>query len=335
MGRKKVLVTDYTWDNTDAEADVLREAGAELVVATSGDPEDLASLVVDADAILTCFKQVPADVIRAGRHLQVVGRYGIGVDNIDVAEATRLGILVTNVPAYCLDEVAEHALGLLLGLARNIPRYNAAVRDGQWNLKAGRPLFRVAGQTLGIVGFGKVGQTLAAKAAGFGVRILAYDPFMDAARIQAAGAEPQELDKLLQRSDLVSLHVPLTESTKHLIDESRLRSMKATAFIVNTSRGSIIDLAALKKALSEGWIAGAGLDVFEPERLPNDHPLLAEPNLITTPHVAFYSEESVLELERKAARNVADVLMGRLPESVVNREVLRLPRWQHLSTARC
>lgn len=335
MSARQVLVTDYTWDNTDAEAEVLAQAGAELVLAKTGDPDELASLVVDADAILTCFKQVPADVIRAGQRLQVVGRYGIGVDNIDVAEATRLGILVTNVPAYCLDEVAEHALGLLLGLARNIPAYNASVRDGKWDLKAGRPLFRVAGQTLGVMGFGKIGQTLAAKASGFGVKVLAYDPFMDAERIRSRGVEPSDLDDLLARSDLVSLHVPLTDATRHLINESRLRSMKPTAFLVNTSRGGIIDLDALARALREGWIAGAGLDVFEPERLPRDHPLLALPNLVATPHVAFYSEESVLELERKAARNVADVLLGRLPESVVNREVLELPRWQHLVGAGC
>lgn len=334
MSAKRVLVTDYTWDNTEAEAAVLAEADAELVVAKAGDPTELASLVVDADAILTCFKQVPAEVIRAGQHLQVIGRYGIGVDNIDVVEASRLGIIVTNVPAYCLDEVAEHALGLLLGLARNIPAYNTAVRDGNWDLKAGRRLFRMAGQTLGIVGFGKIGQTLATKASGFGVRVLAYDPLMDAERIRARGAEPSDLDDLLRRSDLVSLHVPLTDATRHLIDARRLRIMKPTAFLVNTSRGGIIDLEALREALSQGWIAAAGLDVFEPERLPPDHPLLTLPNLVATPHVAFYSEESVLELERKAARNVADVFMGRLPESVVNRDVLQLPRWQHLSGLR-
>jgi len=335
MSSKQVLVTDYTWDNTEAEAEVLAEADAELIIARSGDPAELASLVVEADAILTCFKQVPAEVLRTGRRLQVVGRYGIGVDNIDVAEATRLGVLVTNVPAYCLDEVAEHALALLFGLARNVPAYNAGVREGRWDLKAGRRLYRVAGQTLGVVGFGKIGQTLAAKASGIGVRILAYDPFADAATIRARGAEPTELDGLLRTSDLVSLHVPLTDSTKHLIDEQRLRSMKPTAFLVNTSRGAIIDQDALLRALSEGWIAGAGLDVFETERLPRDHPLLAQPNLIATPHVAFYSEESVLELERKAARNVADVLLGRLPQSIVNPQVLELPRWRHLARARC
>lgn len=330
MSQKKVLVTDFTWDSVAPEAEVLLEAGAQLVLAKSGDPDELESLVVDADGILTCFKQVPAGVIRAGEKLQVVGRYGIGVDNIDVVEATRLGILVTNVPAYCLDEVSEHALGLLFGLARNIPTYNLGVREGRWDLKASRPLYRVAGQTLGIVGFGKIGQTLAAKASGLGVKIMAYDPFLDSARIRDHGIQPSDLDTLLRDSDLVSLHVPLTDATRHLIDETRFRSMKATAFLVNTSRGAIVDMDALFKALSEGWIAGAGLDVYEPERLPADHPLLALPNLIATPHVAFYSEESVLELERKAARNVADVLLGRLPESVVNREVLELPRWQHL-----
>ncbi|TAN32352.1 C-terminal binding protein [bacterium] len=334
MTQKRVLVTDYTWDSTDPEAAVLAEAGAKLIVAKTGEPEELESLVSDADAILTCFKQVPARVLRAGHRLQVVGRYGIGVDNIDVTAATQLGIIVTNVPAYCLDEVAEHAIALILSLARNVPRYDNGTRAGKWDLKAGRPLYRVAGRTLGIVGFGKIGQTLATKAIGLGLAILAYDPFIDAAAARAHHAEACTLEDLLKRSDYISLHTPLTDSTRHLIDESKLRLMKPSAFLVNTSRGGILDQDSLVKALREGWIAGAGLDVFERDRLPDEHPLLSLPNLIATPHVAFYSEESVLELERKAARNVANVLSGQLPESIVNPAVLQLPRWAHLGRGR-
>jgi D-3-phosphoglycerate dehydrogenase / 2-oxoglutarate reductase len=330
MTEKIVLVTDYTWPSTAPEAEVLSEVGARLLEAKTGGEDELLSLVPQADAILTCFAQVPASVIRAGKNLQVVGRYGIGVDNIAVDEATRLGIPVTNVPAYCLDEVAEHAMALLLACARGVARYHVAVHDGNWSLQTAMPLFRVRGRTLGILGFGKIGQTLADKARGFGLKIIAHDPFMSSEAIGQKGAEPVSLDELLAGSDFLSVHTPLTPDTRGMLNTERLRCMKPTAFVINTARGAIIDQDALLQALQEGWIAGAALDVFVPERLPADHPLLALPNLIATPHVAFYSEESVRELEIKAARNVAAILSGRLPDAIVNPEVLKLPRWAHL-----
>jgi D-3-phosphoglycerate dehydrogenase / 2-oxoglutarate reductase len=330
MTEKIVLVTDYSWPSTAPEAEVLAEVGAALLEAKTGSEDELLALAPRADAILTCFAQVPASVIRAGQKLQVVGRYGIGVDNIAVDEATRLGIAVTNVPAYCLDEVAEHALALLLTCARGVVRYHIAANEGNWSLQTAMPLFRVRGRTLGILGFGKIGQTLADRAAGFGLKILAHDPLMSAEAIGYRGVEPVSLDDLLARSDFLSIHTPLTPDTRGLLNAQRLRCMKPTAYLINTARGAIVDQDALVQALQEGWIAGAALDVFVPERLPADHPLLAQPNLIATPHVAFYSEESVRELEIKAARNVAAILSGRRPEAIVNPEVLRLPRWAHL-----
>jgi D-3-phosphoglycerate dehydrogenase len=191
-------------------------------------------------------------------------------------------------------------------------------------------MYRVKGRTLGIVGFGKIGQTLAEKAKGFGLRIIASDPFMQADVVRQHGAELVSLDDVFTQSDFISLHSPSTPDTQHLVNAERLRKMKPTAFLINTARGAIIDQDALFTALKECWIAGAALDVFVPERLPADHPLLSLPNLITTPHVAFYSEESVLELEVKAARNVAAILSGQRPEAIVNPEVLNLPRWSHL-----
>ena len=331
MNSKNVLVTDYTWPSTEPEAEVLAEAGASLLIAETGEEEELIELVPQADGILTCFKHVTAAVIRAGKKLQVIGRYGIGVDNIAVEEATRQGIPVTNVPAYCLDEVAEHAMAFLLACARGICRYNSAVREENWELKTGMPLYRVRGRTLGILGFGKIGQTLAEKAGGFGMRIVAYDPYLDDETISRNGAQPLSLDELISESDYLSVHSPLTPETEDLIDEERLRQMKPTAFLINAARGAVINIDALVTALREGWIAGAALDVFVPERLPADHPLLALPNLIATPHVAFYSEESVLDLQVKAARNVRDILSGKRPEAVVNAEVLELPRWSHLN----
>jgi D-3-phosphoglycerate dehydrogenase len=328
---RKVLVTDYTWASTEPEAAVLATADAELVVAETGGEDELVTLVRDADAILTCFAKVTDSVVRAGEGLQVIGRYGIGVDNIAVDEATRRGIPVTNVPTYCLDEVAEHALALVLAFARRLHVYNAAVREDDWELGRGAPMYRIAGGTLGIVGFGKIGQTLARKTSGLGLRILAYAPRQGSDAVRAAGAARASLEELARESDYVSVHLPLNAETRGLIGEELLRSMKPTAFLVNTARGGIVDQDALLRALRDGWIAGAGVDVFEPERLPADHPLLAQPNLVATPHVAFYSEESVHDLEVLAAENVAAVLSGRRPANLVNPEVLELPRWAHLS----
>ena len=326
----RVLVTDVAWPSVEPEAAVLARAGADLLLAETGSEEELLRLVPAADAILTCWVQVPARVIQAGAKLQVIGRYGIGVDNIDVDEATRRGIIVTNVPAYCLDEVSDHAMALILACARKICHFDALVHDGDWEIASGKPLFRLRGQTLGIIGFGKIGRTLAPKAQAFGLRILVHDPYVDADEVASRGCEKVELDVLLSKADFVSLHVPLTEATRGLIDEPRLRRMKPTAFVVNTARGAIIDQDALVRSLEHGWIAGAALDVFVPERLPADHALLKLPNVIATPHVAFYSEQSVQDLEVLAAENVGAVLSGRRPAAVVNPEVLDLPRWVHL-----
>jgi D-3-phosphoglycerate dehydrogenase len=290
----------------------------------------LVQLVPQADAILTCFAHVTPNVVRAGAKLQVIGRYGIGVDNIAVDEATERGILVTNVPAYCLDEVAEQALSFCFALARKTVRYNAAVHAGNWALQTGMPIYRMAGRTLGILGFGKIGQTLALKARGLGLRLIAYDAFMSTEEIRQQNVEPVGLDALFAQSDFLSVHTPLTPDTRSLVNAERLRRMKPTAFVINTSRGAVINHEALYQALTERWIAGAGIDVFEPERLPADHPLLTLPNLIATPHVSFYSEESVVELETKAAQNVAAILSGQRPQAIINPQVLALARWAHL-----
>lgn len=327
---KTVLVTDYTWSDTDIEAAILAEAGARLLIAETGSEDELLDLVVEADGILTCFKTVSERVIRAGKRLQVIGRYGIGVDNIAVATATELGIPVTNVPAYCLDEVAEHVLALLLSVARSIVRYDRHVHLGDWALSNGLPLRRIAGQTLGIIGYGKIGAALALKARGLGLQILAYSPSAGTGTTDSLGTRFASLETVLSESDFVSLHVPLNARTHHLIDAARLSLMKPTATLINTARGGIVDTSALAEALQNGTIAAAALDVFSPEPLPGDHPLLSLPNVIATPHVAFYSEESIVELETKAARNVANILHGRRPESIVNPNVLQLNRWAHL-----
>jgi D-3-phosphoglycerate dehydrogenase len=321
MSPRRVLVTDITWPDTTIEEQVLGTVGAELVLAPSGEEAELVQLARDADAILTCFAHVTPAVVAAAPRLQVIGRYGIGVDNIAVAEATARGIPVTNVPAYCLDEVAEHVLAMILSLVRGLHRYDRAVRAGDWSLGTGLPTRRVAGTTLGIVGFGRIGQTLAEKARGLGMHVVAYEPHAPQ-RARAAGVEVLDLLELAGRCDFVSLHAPATPQTTGLIDEAFLAAMRPTAYLINAARGALVDQDALVAALAAGRIAGAGLDVFVPERLPADHPLLRCDRVLATPHTAFYSEESMAELARVAAENVAAVLAGRRPAAVVNPEVL-------------
>ena len=316
----KVLVTDISWPDTTIEDEVLGAVDSVTVLAETGEEDELVELVRDADAILTCFAHVTPAVVAAGERLRVIGRYGVGTDNIAVEEATRRGIPVTNVPVYCTDEVTEHVLAMLLAHVRGIVPYDRAVRRGDWSLATGLPTRRVAGRTLGIVGFGAIGQTLARKARGLDLAVVAHDA--DEARVREGGAEPVGLLELAGRADFVSVHVPLVEATRGLIGREFLSAMKPSAYLFNAARGAIVDHDALLWALQTGEIAGAGIDVFEPERLPADHPLLAEERLLATPHTAFYSDESMRDLARLAAENVAAVLAGREPASLVNPQIL-------------
>jgi D-3-phosphoglycerate dehydrogenase / 2-oxoglutarate reductase len=314
----RVLVTDHPAPSVRIEAEVLEAVGAELVLARQGDENELLSLVADADAILTCFRHVTGAVIRRGDRLKTIARYGVGVDNIAVDVATERGISVTNVPVYCVDEVAEHAIALLMTLVRRTARYDADIRAGGWRIETGMPIHRLSGSSLGVVGFGNIGRAVARRALGLGLRVLVADPSEPEDAIHAAGAEPRSLDDLLAESDAVTLHAPLRAETHHLLDGRRLALMRRGSLLINCARGGIVDPLALATALSSGAIGGAGIDVFEPERLPLDHPLMAAPNTVFTPHVAFYSEESIAELCRQAAENVADVLAQRTSSNIVN-----------------
>lgn len=329
--RSAVLVTDHPWPSSAPEEKLLAAVGARMVFATTGEEEELVELAAGADAILTCFAQVTERVVRAAPRLQVIGRYGIGVDNIAVAEATSQGILVTNTPSYCINEVVEHTLALMLNLGRRVTVYDRAVRGGHWSMAPGQPVHRISGQTVGIVGFGEIGQAVALRAAALGLRVIVHHPRRSPEELRTAGVEPVSLDELAQQSDFITLHLPLNDATRGLVDADFLRAMKCSAFLINTARGAVIDQDALVRALREGWIAGAALDVVVPERLADDHPLLGLPNLIITPHVAYYSEESLLDLGRLAAENVAAVLAGRRPPWIVNPSVLDLARWSGLA----
>jgi D-3-phosphoglycerate dehydrogenase / 2-oxoglutarate reductase len=320
---KRVLVTDYMWPTLDIERGILGEVGAELVVAETGSEEELTALADGVDAILTNWKKVPPSALDAAPACVIVARYGVGVDNIPVDHATALGILVANVPDFCLDEVSDHAMALLLALARRVPSFSRATRSGTWDLLGGgRGLPRLRGQQLGLIGFGNIGRTVVPKARGFGLDVVAYTPRLPEG-VDASGARTtSDLQSLLAESDYVSLHLPATPETRGLIGEAELRAMKPTAYLINTSRGALVDEDALQRALTEGWIAGAGLDVLAQEPPPDGHPLLALDNVVATPHAGFYSEPAIAELATKAATNAATALRGEVPATTLNRVVL-------------
>ena len=323
-----VVVTDVAWPDVERESELLSEAGAVVRLAETGEEAELLELTRDAVAILTCWKRVSEDVIRSAEGLLVVGRYGVGVDNIAVEAATERGVIVTNVPGFCADELAEHALALVFALVRRPHAFDAEIRAGRWSPVAEPPLRRLRGRTLGIVGLGAAGQALAGRAAGLGLEVLAA---VRTGRTPPAQVRAVALEELAERSDVVSLHVPLTAETRGLVDAAFLARMRRDAYLVNTSRGAVVDSGALAAALHEGRIAGAALDVTDPEPLPAGHPLLSAPNLLLTPHVGFSSVESLETLKEGAAGSVADVLCGRRPEHIVNPEVLAHHRWRALA----
>ena len=318
----RILITDIAWPSTAPEREVLAELDAEVIESDSPDEERLVELAQDVTGIITCFAKVTERVIAASPRLRVVGRTGVGTDNIDVTACTRRGIPVTYVPDYAIEEVADHAMALLMAFARKIVALDRLTKAGRWETKPARPLHRLRGRTLGILGYGRIGHALALRAIPHGLKILVFDPYITADRVADIGAELVSKERLLAESDAISVHAPLTAETRHVIGEAELRAMKPEACLINTARGPLVDEYALARALSEGWIAGAGIDVLEAEPPPDGHPLLAEPHAIVTPHAAFMSEESVLELERRAALAVVRVLQGRMPEFIWNREVL-------------
>jgi D-3-phosphoglycerate dehydrogenase len=324
---KSVLVTDYAWPSLDPERAILAAAGAEIVVADSGDEDELVELSSGADAILTNWKPVTARLLANATQCMTVARYGVGLDNIDVAAATELGIVVTNVPDFCVDEVSDHTLALVLALSRRIVDFAGQTRSGGWDNKGFGNMHRLRGQTLGLIGFGRIARRVAGKARPFGYRVLAYSPSLTPGNHD--GVTAASFEKVLRSSDVVSLHAPATPSTRNMIGESELAMMRPGSLLVNTARGALVDEDALRRALMEGRLGGAGLDVMDEEPPPPDHPLRSTPGVVMTPHASFYSVESVRELQETAADNVAAVLGGRLPRTVVNPDVLTSP---HLRT---
>ncbi|MDP6714480.1 MAG: C-terminal binding protein [SAR202 cluster bacterium] len=320
----KVLITDHVWPTTEPEETVLKEeADAEAIVAPDSSEETLISLAGDVDAIMTCFAQVTPNVLRAAEKCVAVGRFGVGFDNIAVDTATELGMAVTYVPDYCVDEVSDHVMALLLTWNRRVALLDNSVKTTGWgSVPLTMRIMRLRGKKLGIIGFGRIGKSVCAKARAFGFEVLASDPFVPAEVVAEEGATLVDMDTLLRESDFVSLHSPLADDTLNMIGARELSLMKPDSFLVNCARGPLIDEIALYDALSAGQIAGAGLDVMVDAEPPPETPLFKLDNLLVTPHVAFFSQEATLELEQRAAREVAYVLTGRMPDNLVNPAVL-------------
>ncbi len=315
-----VAVTDSVFPNLAPAHDVLAQIGAELRLAAEPTPEAILHVARNADAVLTTYAKLPAEMIEQMPRCRIIARFGIGVDNVDIPAATSKGIVVTKVPDYCLDEVSDHAMALLLALVRKIPSSNARTHSGRWAMKLVVPIHRLRGTVLGLVAFGQIPQLLAPKAKAFGLRVVTYDPYVSDEVLARAGVERVDFDELVRISDYISIHTPLMPATRHLFNADVFRRMKPSAYLINTARGPIVDEAALASALDQGQLAGAGLDVMEQEP-PGDSPLFGRDNVVLTPHTSFYSEESLIDLQTKAAEEVLRVLSGRAPRNPVNPEV--------------
>jgi D-3-phosphoglycerate dehydrogenase len=313
VARPIIAVTDSVFPSLDLAMAALARLEPEMRMSKSAAAEDILAVARDADAILVTYAKLPGELLRQLQRCKAIGRFGLGVDNIDTKTAAELGIVVSYVPDYCMHEVSDHAMALLLALARKIPFSNALVQSGRWEMPAVAPLRRLAGQVLGLVGFGNIPRALVPKAKAFGFEVIAHDPYAGSEVFAACGVEAVSFESLLARADAISVHAPLTPATRGLIDAAAFARMKKGVMIVNTARGPLIDEPAMLAALDTGQLGGAALDVVATEPLPKDSPLLGRPNVILTPHTAFYSVEALEELQTKCAADVARVLSGTPP----------------------
>lgn len=314
----KVTVIDGGYEDYTIEQSVLEQVGASIEeVPCSGDLSKIASATRSADAVLVRESPLTKEIIDAMDKCKVIVRYGAGVDNINLQAAADREIYVANVPDYGFEEVSDHALALLMSVARRTVGRDPAVRNGAWNVSRQEPMYRIHGGVLGLVGYGRIAQAFHRKAKGLGFsRTLVVDKYLEQA---PEGVELVDIDTLCKESDVVSLHAPLTDETYHLINEARLQTMKANAIVVNTARGGLIDEVALAASLKVGQIYGAGIDVFEEEPVSPDNPLLTAPNVVISDHTGWYSEQSVIDLQRKAAEEIHRVFSGQEPVHWLNR----------------
>jgi D-3-phosphoglycerate dehydrogenase len=317
-----VVLTDSPFPNLDPTLNALSSIRAELRVLPVANEDSIIEASRDADAVLVTYARITAHVIEKMTRCRIISRFGIGLDNVDIEAATKRGIRVTRIPDYCLDEVSDHTLAMLLALARKIPFANSMVHKGRWEMSATAPIHRLRGRVLGLLGFGRISRLVAQKAAAFGMRVITADPYASAESIQRALVERVDFDQLLSLSDYVSIHSPLLPETRQLFSTSVFQRMKTSAYLINTARGPIVDEAALITALEEGRIAGAALDVLS-EEPPSDSTLFRRDDVILTPHMSFYSIESLAELQKRAAEEVVFALTGRPSNNAVSPEALK------------
>jgi D-3-phosphoglycerate dehydrogenase len=312
----KVVITDSSYPDTAYELEELSTVDATVERIDAQTPAEVIERAADADALLNQETELTAEVFDALDGLRAVARYGVGVDNIDLAAADEHGVEVINVPSYCEEEVATHAMSLLLACVRRVPLYDAQVKRGEWDWKDGSPIRRLGGETVGFVAFGNIAQRFADLLSGFDLEFLAYDPYQSEAVFDDYGVESVSFEELIDRADIASIHAPLTEETRNLFDAETFTRMDDDALLINVARGSIVDTNALAEALRNDQIGGAGLDVL-PEEPPGESPLFDLDDVVLTPHVAWYSRDSIEDLRRSAARGVAQVLRGETPDNRV------------------
>ena len=315
----KVVVTDYTFPSLDVETDVLQKIGATVIGAQCRTPEDLQALVADADAVITQFAPVNAQVIAAMKRARVIVRYGIGVDNVDLAAARRQNIPVCNIPEYCIDEVADHTLAMILSATRSVLQNCLKTRRGEWGLAVPLASMRcLRDLTVGIVGLGRIGREVARRLEPFKCRRLVFDPAVADADVVQLGCEPVAFQQLLTRADVVTLHCPSNERTRHMLNVATFSAMRPGSILVNVGRGDLVDPVALVEQLQSGHLGAAALDVFEPEPIPRDNPILTMDNVVLGSHLASTSVVAVQTLRETAARIACLALQGAPLPHVVN-----------------
>jgi D-3-phosphoglycerate dehydrogenase len=315
----EVVITDCDHGFVTLEQEEMDRIGAKMTLAQVKSEADVVRVCGQADGILNQYAPLTRGILERLTRCQVIVKYGVGVDTVDLRAATDLGIIVSNEPDYCFDEVSDHAIGLLMAMARKVTFFDQKVKSNQWDFRQGIPIHRIRNKTLGLIGCGRIGREVARKMSTFGVRVIAYDPYI----ADTGGAIAfVDLDTVLRESDFISIHCSLNESTRHLLGGREFQKMQRKPLVINVARGPIIEEKELIRALNEGRISGAGLDVLEKEPPDPDNPLLKMDNVILSPHVAFYSEESIRELKQRATEGVSAVLLGEWPRVVVNREVI-------------
>ena len=310
---KLIAVTDTVFPDLNPARGTLAAVEGRLELAADPAPESIIEIAGEADAMLVTYASITAEIIGQLKNCKVIGRFGIGTDNIDIAAARRAGIVVTYAPTYCLDEVSDHTMALLLTLARKTAFSNAQVHSGGWDMPAVVPIKRLRGRTLGLVGIGNIPQQIVPKARAFGMDIVASDPYAPEAVFEGLGVRSVDFDELLSSSDYISVHAPLTPETHGMFGADAFSKMRSDALLINTARGPLVDTEALADALEAGELGGAALDVLPVEPPPSSSRLIGRDDVILTPHTAFYSEDSLLELQTTVASDVAAVLQGNPP----------------------